>query len=119
MQITKQLALFLDNRPGMLARLGFAVATDSLPDILVVDEILSVGDERFRAKSEERMEQLRSSGATVIFVSHSLESVQRLCHRAALLERGRLVAVGAVDHVIQLYHDRRETSSEASSTMMT
>jgi ABC-type polysaccharide/polyol phosphate transport system ATPase subunit len=74
---------------GMYARLGFAIAQDVEPDILVVDEILAVGDERFQEKCRRRIHDFRSAGVTFIFVSHSLSAVEDLCPRAVVLHHGR------------------------------
>jgi ABC-type polysaccharide/polyol phosphate transport system ATPase subunit len=88
---------------GMLARLGFAVATDVQPEILILDEVLTVGDADFRRKGAERLAHYRDSGATVLMVSHELESVSELCGRAAWLEGGRLRAVGPAADVVGAY----------------
>lgn len=88
---------------GMSARLGFAIATDIEPDILLIDEVFSVGDEVFRRKSEARMREFRERGTTIMFVSHSMESIQELCHRAAWIHHGRVEAVGAPEEVIRAY----------------
>jgi len=88
---------------GMFARLGFAVATDIRPEILIIDEILSVGDAAFQAKSAERMQDLLGNGTAVLLVSHDLEAVQRLCHRVAWLRHGELVAFGRPDEVVARY----------------
>jgi ABC-type polysaccharide/polyol phosphate transport system ATPase subunit len=90
---------------GMWARLGFAVATDVEPDILIVDEVLSVGDEAFQRKSFARMEKFRELGATILFVSHSMDAIAGICHQAAWLEHGHVQAVGEVGEVIQAYRD--------------
>lgn len=66
---------------GMVARLGFAIATMNVPDILIIDEILAVGDYKFQEKSFARMQEMIASGATVVFVSHSIEQVQKICKR--------------------------------------
>ena len=91
---------------GMYTRLGFAVAAHVDPDILVVDEVLSVGDYVFQRKCIERMNQVIASGATVVFVSHNLRAVANLCHRTLLLERGRAVTLGPSAEVIKTYLDR-------------
>ena len=88
---------------GMSARLGFAVATDVEPDILIVDEILSVGDESFQRKSFERMTKFRDMGATIILVSHIMETITTLCHRAALIDQGHIQLIGEVDEVVESY----------------
>jgi lipopolysaccharide transport system ATP-binding protein len=91
---------------GMQARLGFAVASHLRPDILIIDEVLSVGDLRFQEKCIERMGEMRKSGITTLFVSHNLNSVSALCARSMLLERGRLKAVGETYAIIDQYMGR-------------
>ena len=81
---------------GMFLRLAFAVAVHTDPDVFLVDEILAVGDEAFRAKCLERIERLHREGRTLVVVSHDLPLVQRLCSRGVVLERGQLVADGPV-----------------------
>lgn len=88
---------------GMKARLGFSIATVKIPEILIVDEVLSVGDGRFRKKSEERMLQLIKSDATVLFVSHSLEQIRRLCTKVVWLEKGEVKMVGNTKEVCDAY----------------
>jgi lipopolysaccharide transport system ATP-binding protein len=88
---------------GMFARLGFSVAAHIDPDILLVDEVLSVGDFAFQQKCMQRMRHVVSSGATVIFVSHNLRAVSELCQRALLLDRGREAATGPARDVIARY----------------
>lgn len=88
---------------GMFARLGFSVAAHVDPDVLIVDEVLSVGDYLFQRKCMERMSAVLSSGATVIFVSHNLRAVTDLCSRALLLSRGRVLADGPSAEVMQQY----------------
>jgi len=90
---------------GMQARLGFAVATSVQPDILIADEILSAGDFRFIEKSQERVENMIAHGTTVLLVSHSAETIKKMCSRAVLLRKGRLVCVGEVGEVCQAYQD--------------
>lgn len=90
---------------GMVARLAFSVATDVDPDVLIVDEALSVGDERFRAKCEQRMEGFLGAGKTVVIVSHALEQVRESCRRIVWLDGGRLVADGEVQTVCDAYHE--------------
>jgi lipopolysaccharide transport system ATP-binding protein len=88
---------------GMQARLGFAVAVNLRPEVLILDEVLSVGDMMFQEKSMDRMTELRQSGMTILFVSHSLSSIAGICRRAMLLKEGRVVKVGEVDQVVEQY----------------
>lgn len=88
---------------GMKARLGFAIATIKTPQILIVDEILSVGDGKFRKKSEEKMMSLIASNATVLFVSHSLSQIRRLCTRVVWLEKGQVKMMGDTKEICDLY----------------
>lgn len=88
---------------GMKARLGFSIATVSIPEILIVDEVLSVGDGRFKKKSEARMLELIESDATVLFVSHSLEQMRRLCTKVVWLEKGKIKMVGSTQEVCDKY----------------
>ena len=88
---------------GMKARLGFAVATMVRPEILIVDEILSVGDYQFRKKCEERMNEMLSGGTTLLYVSHSMEEVKRLCDHAVWMEKGEAVMMGDAREVCEAY----------------
>ncbi len=88
---------------GMWARLGFAVATDSQPDILIVDEILSVGDEAFQRKCLHRIQSYQRNGAAILIVSHTMSLIESMCERAAWLNHGRLEAIGNAHEVIQVY----------------
>lgn len=88
---------------GMLARLGFAIATIVNPDILIVDEILAVGDFAFQEKCHKRISEMMNNGATVILVSHSEEDVKRLCNHAAWINRGKLIFVGESETAIEKY----------------
>lgn len=88
---------------GMRARLGFAIATIADPEILILDEVLSVGDAKFRKKSEQKIMEMFERGVTVLFVSHSLEQVQRLCNKAILLQKGHLISFGDIDTVSAAY----------------
>ncbi|NFO04762.1 ABC transporter ATP-binding protein [Clostridium botulinum] len=90
---------------GMKARLGFSIATASIPEILIVDEVLSVGDGRFRKKSEDRMLELIKSNATVLFVSHSLSQIRRLCTKVVWLEKGQVKMVGDTKKVCDAYEE--------------
>lgn len=88
---------------GMWARLGFAVATDVQPDILIVDEVLAVGDEAFQRKSSARMQEFREKGATILLVSHSMDVIESMCHRAAWLHHGQVRLVGRPAEAIGAY----------------
>ena len=90
---------------GMHARLGFAIAAHLNPDILLVDEALSVGDEAFQRKCQDRMQQFRSSGKTIVFVSHNLRTISALCERVCLLIHGKMVDVGTADAVVPRYQE--------------
>ena len=84
---------------GMFARLGFAVATIYTPDILIVDEILSVGDRQFQAKCHKRIQEMLEQGTTLLFVSHSMDQVKEVCNRAILLEHGHMIMDDKVEKV--------------------
>jgi len=88
---------------GMWARLGFAVATETQPEILIVDEILSVGDESFQHKSLERIQSFKADGATILLVSHSMNMIEQMCQRAAWLSHGNLIAYGSTHAVVEQY----------------
>jgi ABC-type polysaccharide/polyol phosphate transport system ATPase subunit len=88
---------------GMLARLAFSIATDIEPDVLVVDEVLSVGDAAFQIRSGERMKSLIARGASVVLVSHNLSSVLELADRAVWLDHGRLLMSGTPEEVVAAY----------------
>ena len=89
---------------GMIMRLAFSVATLVNPEILIVDEILAVGDERFQKKSFERMMSLIHGGTTVLMVSHNLNQIQEICSRAIWLNKGSLVLSGSTEEVCSAYH---------------
>lgn len=88
---------------GMRARLGFSIATMVSPEILILDEVLSVGDAKFRKKSEKKILDMFQDGVTVLFVSHSLEQVKRLCNKAMILDHGKLIAYGDIEEVAAQY----------------
>ena len=90
---------------GMKARLGFAIATAVEPEVLILDEVLSVGDAKFRRKSEAKVTSMFDKGVTVLFVSHSTEQVRRLCDKAIILEKGKIIAQGEVNGICDLYDD--------------
>jgi ABC-type polysaccharide/polyol phosphate transport system ATPase subunit len=88
---------------GMVMRLGFAVATEIDPEILIIDEVIAVGDEGFRRKCLKRMRDFRDAGTTILFVSHSLESVVETCDRAVWIELGKIARLGGTKDVAQAY----------------
>ena len=88
---------------GMMGRLGFAVATNVEPDILIADEILGVGDYKFQEKCEARIKKMIASGVTVLLVSHSAASVKKMCSRAILLDKGTVAAIGTAEEVCEIY----------------
>jgi len=90
---------------GMYARLGFAVATAHQPEILIVDEILSVGDEAFQRKCTDRITGFRENGATVLMVSHNLDLIAGMCNRAAWLDHGKLIHIGNAEEVVAKYRE--------------
>jgi ABC-type polysaccharide/polyol phosphate transport system ATPase subunit len=97
---------------GMRSRLGFAVAINVHPDVLVIDEALSAGDSAFKKKAIQRMYDLRDSGSTVLFVSHSMGMVKRFCTEAILLHRGRLLTTGSPEEVVDRYEEMLAKSQE-------
>ncbi|HMN62357.1 MAG TPA: ABC transporter ATP-binding protein [Anaerolinea sp.] len=95
---------------GMWARLGFAVATDVDPDILILDEVLAVGDEAFQRKCVERIEGFREAGTTILLVSHNTAMVESMCQRAAWLDHGTAKCVGDVNEVVHAYRESQRPS---------
>ena len=93
---------------GMKARLGFAVATMVDPEILICDEVLSVGDYQFRKKCNERMEEMLSGGTTLLYVSHNIDSVKKLCTHALWLDHGEVIMAGEAKEVCDAYNTRQE-----------
>jgi ABC-2 type transport system ATP-binding protein/lipopolysaccharide transport system ATP-binding protein len=91
---------------GMSARLGFSIATAVQPEILILDEVLSVGDAKFQEKSREKMNSLLDGQVTLLFVSHSTDQVRKLCNSAILLDKGKLITQGPVDEVCDVYEKR-------------
>lgn len=93
---------------GMVSRIAFAIATITEPDVLIADEVLSVGDFLFQEKCEKRMRELITHGTTVILVSHSIDQIERLCNRVTWLDRGKVRMTGEVQEVCEQY---RKTSN--------
>jgi len=101
---------FIDNQvkfysSGMYVRLGFAVAVSVDPDILVVDEVLAVGDEDFQRKCMARIKQFQTEGRTILFVTHAADMVRQICERAVVLNAGRTLFVGQANEAVRLYHE--------------
>ena len=94
---------------GMKSRLGFAIATTVQADILILDEVLAVGDAKFRKKCEAKIKEMFADGTTVLFVSHNLSQVKKLCDKALLLEHGRVAAYGDTERIARIYQKRMET----------
>ncbi len=101
---------------GMYARLGFSVAAHIDPDVLIVDEVLSVGDFLFQKRCMERMKEIVDHGSTIVFVSHNLNAVATFCNRAILLDHGAVVAEGAPQNVITAYMDAGQTVTRDQQT---
>jgi len=101
---------------GMYVRLGFAVAVHTNPDILLVDEVLAVGDEDFQRKCLEKFSDIHAAGKTIVFVSHAVSVVSRLCERAVLLEHGNMICEGTAPDVVDTYlsnvHEESESDGE-------
>jgi ABC-type polysaccharide/polyol phosphate transport system ATPase subunit len=99
---------------GMYVRLGFAVAAHLDPDILLVDEVLAVGDAAFQVQCIERLNELRRAGMTMLFISHDLLSIEKLCDRVAIVEKGHLVAHGSPHEIVAAYQQMTATSHVAA-----
>lgn len=116
---------FMDNQvkfysSGMLVRLGFAVAVHVDPDILLIDEVLAVGDESFQARCLDRVRQFQRDGRTIIFVTHALDMVRQICDRAVMLDHGQMHTIGSPDEVVRelrlvmLKHDLAYATDEGT-----
>lgn len=90
---------------GMISRLAFSIATIGTPDILIVDEVLSVGDHRFQQKCQERIQQMRNQGTTILFVSHNVVQVLEVCNKVIWLEKGTLKMQGNAEEVCRIYEE--------------
>lgn len=95
---------------GMKARLGFAVAMAERPDILLVDEVLAVGDEQFQLKCQRRFREFREQGTTIVIVSHSMRTIEEMCSRVLWLVDGRVGGIGPAEEVVQMYRDFQQRS---------
>lgn len=103
---------------GMKARLGFSIATAVEPDVLILDEVLSVGDAKFRTKSLKKVQSLFDKGVTVLFVSHSIEQVKAICDTAILLNHGEIIAKGDVDSVSAIYEEMTQGKKDSKEKAM-
>ncbi|HEX8090483.1 MAG TPA: ABC transporter ATP-binding protein, partial [Blastocatellia bacterium] len=101
---------------GMYVRLGFSIAAHLEADILLLDEVLAVGDAAFQAKCHKRIDDLKEEGRTIVFISHDLGSVEKVCDRALLLERGEITTGGSPQDVIKAYLNGSATSTRPRST---
>jgi ABC-2 type transport system ATP-binding protein len=99
---------------GMYMRLGFATAIHLVPEILLIDEVLAVGDEHFQKKCLQRMEELRARGTTIVLVSHAMGTVKSMCDRACLLLNGRVVRDGPPEQAIERYREALGTTGPIS-----
>ena len=108
---------------GMCARLGFAVATDTQPDILIVDEVLAVGDASFRQKCADRMKRFRDNGTTILLVTHSMPTMESMAHRLLWIHNGKHRMVGPTDKVMEKYlrqqENRRQRRAERAKDELT
>lgn len=103
---------------GMKARLGFSIATAVEPDVLILDEVLSVGDAKFRTKSLKKVQSLFEKGVTVLFVSHSIDQVKAICDTAILLNHGEMIAHGNVDEVAAIYEEMTAGKNDSKKKAM-
>ena len=116
-----ELEQFIDNQvkfysSGMFVRLGFAVAVNVDPDVLVVDEVLAVGDENFQRKCLARIKEFQDDGRTILFVTHSADLVRVICDRAVVLSSGTMLGMGPAAEAIRLYHDHLLEAGSAVDT---
>jgi len=100
---------------GMMLRLGFAVATAWEPDLLVLDEVMAVGDEAFQQKCNRRIDSFRRNGTTVLLVSHNADQVRSMCQRVAWIDAGTIQAVGSAEEVVRLYQDGQESNGSGKA----
>ncbi|MGD1919536.1 MAG: ABC transporter ATP-binding protein [Pleurocapsa sp.] len=103
---------------GMTARLGFAIATDTKPDILILDEVLSVGDVTFKNKCSQRMEEFWQDHVTVLLVSHSMDLIRQNCHKAIWLEQGQIKMIGKTDDVVNQYLENAQPSEAVPQSVI-
>lgn len=103
---------------GMKARLGFSIATAVEPDVLILDEVLSVGDAKFRTKSLKKVQSMFDKGVTVLFVSHSIDQVRAICDKAILLEKGKIISQGNVEEVTAVYEKMTSGARDSKKKAM-
>jgi homopolymeric O-antigen transport system ATP-binding protein len=104
---------------GMQLRLAFAVAAHLQPEVLLIDEVLAVGDQQFQKRCTEKMRDVANSGRTILFVSHNIPAIQNLCTRAILLEQGRLIEDGDVAQTLSVYNTRGSRAAKAEGSLAT
>ncbi|MBK5092766.1 MAG: ABC transporter ATP-binding protein [Actinobacteria bacterium] len=114
-----ELERFIDNHvrnysSGMYVRLGFAVAINVDPDILIIDEVLAVGDEAFQRKCLDRINEIQNAGKTIIFVTHNVDVTQEICNRVIMLDQGNIVKEGTPKEVVPFYHKAMESHEESA-----
>lgn len=101
---------------GMQARLAFAVAAEADPDVLIIDEVLAVGDEAFQKKCETRMISFRKRGVTILYVTHGLDKAHLICERAVWIEQGRAIYSGPTQKVVSMFRESMEVDTSLSDT---
>ena len=114
-----ELERFIDNHvrnysSGMYVRLGFAVAINVDPDLLIIDEVLAVGDEAFQRKCLDRINEIQNAGKTIIFVTHNVDVTQEICNRVIMLDQGNIVKEGTPKEVVPFYHKAMESHEESA-----
>ncbi|EGL82028.1 ABC transporter related protein [Caldalkalibacillus thermarum TA2.A1] len=97
---------------GMKARLGFSIAVHIDADIILIDEVLAVGDKPFKKKCNDKMKELKKQGKTLVIVSHSLKSLKRICDRALILDKGKVIEIGDIDHILKKYEQKTASKSK-------
>jgi ABC-type polysaccharide/polyol phosphate transport system, ATPase component len=102
---------------GMKARLGFSIATSIQPDLLIVDEVLAVGDIHFRKKCESRIKEMIGLGTTVLFVSHSIGQVEKLCSRVLWLDQGRIKEIGEAKHICREFKSMKKIKKRKNTVL--
>ena len=100
---------------GMRTRLGFSVASAISPDILLIDDVFGVGDVEFKKRSTERIQEMVNDAGTVVIVAHSFDMLKQICTRMIMIEKGRIVAIGEPNYVVDVYQGKAEPNVRKSS----